>query len=572
MEPIGSKNKKSRVFLRRKNTGSDWRKWWFARWRDVDGRDREEKLCAWHGTPPTTPRGKGDDVFERSRVKAELMLEKVLASEETHKAADKIQMIQRLYELKYGAKQDEIPLASRKDNPLANSALSDAWQRLPANASSKDQRKRTVAVLDRFNDFMAEHYPRTKTVAAVTAEQFRDFLNSEAARGITPRTWNATLSFLRSSLLALRCESVGVMDYLAKVKKKEETPVNRDALSEAEIATVLEAAIADDAERAADEFEVFPLLFTAFATALRRGDVCTLKWECVKQDDHLPEIRTIAAKTGARVFIPISPRLAEVLEGQAKKAGGRRQGFVFPEVAAIYNESEAARSRLDSRLKRVFRRAGFSSSTDVVGTHPAAHDNADAIAKVAAGMTQAEWTEARKDKGLEILRAHLEGKSGKAIAQGLGISRASVSEYLHAMEEVGNVALVSAPVGARPMVADRHDGESRLHRGSKIGFHTARTSFIQAADNAGFPLSKLALITGHKLPGVIPKHYLPNPDKEVLRNLYLDKMPTILVGNRSTESSSIPAELARMLATASPKQLAKVKAVLANMLRKGGDK
>lgn len=35
---MGNKQEKSRVFLRRNNAGTAWRKWWFAKWRAVDGR------------------------------------------------------------------------------------------------------------------------------------------------------------------------------------------------------------------------------------------------------------------------------------------------------------------------------------------------------------------------------------------------------------------------------------------------------------------------------------------------------------------------------------------------------
>ena len=100
----------------------------------------------------------------------------------------------------------------------------------------------------------------------------------------------------------------------------EEDGESREAFSEKELEQIMEKA---------SPF-IRSIFLVGFFTALREGDISTLRWSDVLWDQGI--IRRKLLKTGATVEIPIMPPLAAFLREQA----GRDSEFVLPEHAAMY--------------------------------------------------------------------------------------------------------------------------------------------------------------------------------------------------------------------------------------------
>lgn len=558
---------------------------WWGFWQ-ADGRRHEVSVCKWRGTPPPKGAGKhakGDEEFEKSRWEAEQEFKKMTSEERSE--ADRTVLVAKIHAARYGGRVERVKISD----------LWARWEALPHKAG-EERRRRVCSILNRFERFMRANYPRITEAGALTAEHFKAFLDdvdkwgiagkkkdeasgkrSKNARtipaedrgGVSARTWNDVLFTLRSVLGKVDGQGTGFRDYLEKLPFRDETTIHRRPFTEAELEAIYSAAAEIDPE-------LRPVIVAAACTALRRGDVAQLRWEDVDMAGGFCTVKT--AKTGETVEIPIFPPFMAVLREAKKK---RRDGvpYVFPKIALAYR---ADRNSLDRRLKKVLAAAGFVRPEKVKagGKYPAPPSPADAVAAVDAGMRGARWSEARRKKGLAILQRHLSGEDGRTIASALGVARGAVSTYLHDMEMLGQIALVSPPKAetpARPILAAFRDGEQRRNRGSLVGWHGFRTSFCSLALAAGIPMELLVRITGHRTVAIVEKYY-NQAKREQTRRAFSAAMSKAIAGpaeatnNASSEELvAVPADvakLAEMLAGASPEQLKKVE----KMLKKGAGK
>ena len=548
----------------------------------VDGVRKVVTLNLWHGTPPGPGEEHGDAKFERSRGTAEKLFED--AREGKRSEEEKIVLAQKVHAARYGRKIKRAKIAD----------LVARWEALPHKADlTEGRRARVHAVLRRFETFMAERFPRVKDCGALEAEHFKAFFadvekhgipgakrqaaisedgeeDGEDGGGVSARTWNDVLEILRGLLKKVDEYSPGFQEYLKPLKRREEKTVHRRPFTGEELEAVFAAAATVDPE-------LRPVLIADACTALRRGDVARLRWDDVDMDADLVTVKT--TKTGETVEIPIFPPFRLVLEEAARK---RRKGvpFVFPEIALAYR---AGPGELDRRLRKVLAAAGFVRPEKVdAAKYPAPDSPADAVAMVDAGMRGARWSEARRQKGLAILQRHLNGEQGREIAAAMGIARGAVSTYLHDMETLGEVALVSPAkleTPRRATLAERRDGETRKHRGSLCGWHSFRTTFCSLGLANGVSMDTLRRITGHRTAEIVEKYY--NQAKREQARRELAAMPKAISGavkraetaerEAPVELEAVPADvakLAKMLAGADAAQLAKVRAIL----KKGGDK
>lgn len=577
----GTENE-GRVFLKRDADGY-WRARWYGRWM-ANGKSRETSLCAWQGTPPENPaKEEGNAAFEQSRERARKQLK--AAMEGPRDADEELRDAQKIHALRYGYKIDRVKIAD----------LSAQWDALPHKADlSEERRERVHSVLGRFRDFMASRFPGVTECGALLPEHFQAFLEDVDKRGIprkearkakkavpeaeqggvSARTWNDVLEILRGVLRKVDGQSKGFRDYLANLPKKDESTIHRRPFTGEELNAIFAAAKDVDPE-------LHPVIVAAACTALRRGDVCRLRWSDVDMADGWVTVKT--SKTGETVEIPVFPPFMAVL---TEAAAVRRKGvpFVFPKVAFAYQRNADS---LNVRLRRVLAAAGFvrPEKLEAAGKYPAPPSPGDAVEMVDAGMRRGRWTEARRQKGLAILQKHLEGMDGKAIAAAMDISRGAVSTYLHEMETLAEIALVTPPKRenpARATLAEARDGEQRKQRGSLCGWHSFRTTFCTLALANGVPMELLTRITGHRTAEIVLKHY-DRRGRDAMRKAIGEAMPNAIagaVGSGRTRAAaarprqgeadaeivqSLPPGLAALLDKATPEQLEKV----TDMLKRG---
>lgn len=554
------------VFIRR--TASGIAPYWFGLWNE-DGKRHETSLCRWEGTPPAPGQKKGDAVFEESRGKAKAIFKRIREGEKSREEEKAIE--KKILAARYGGRVVRVKLAD----------LAARWDALPHKADlTEGRRERVHSVLRRFVGFMADRFPNVTEAGGLTAEHFQAFLADVDASGVSARSWNDYLSTLRGVLGKVDGNSRGFREYLAELPKRTENPIHRRPFDGAELDAILAAAAEVDPE-------LRPALVAAACTALRRGDVCRLRWNAVDMAEGFVTVKT--SKTGETVEIPIFPPFRAVLEEAARK---RKKGvpYVWPKIALAYSRNADG---LNHRLNRVLSAAGFAvpkrhgeAPSLGGGKYPAPEDAEAAAAMVEDGMEREGWRNASKAKARRILALHLEGRNGKEIAEALNVSRATVSEFLHAMEDAGRIALVSEQkrdIPARATLADAQDGEQRKQRGSLCGWHSFRTTFCTLALANGVPMDILRKITGHRTAEIVLKHY-DRRGRDAMRKAIGGAMPKAIAGavapsaaptpaapadGDALEAVALPPELAGMLSKASPAQLAKVAAVLKG---KGGRK
>ena len=180
-----------------------------------------------------------------------------------------------------------------------------------------------------------------------------DFLKREENRGVSAKTYNSTLIFLRSCFEALK-EDAGIpKNPFAGIPTRDGETVFRKPFSVEELKLITDAAKADPF--------IYPLIITGMCTAMRRGDCCTLLRESVDLAGGFVTVKT--SKTGETVQIPIFPLFREVLVKAMAEPSPRPKPphYVFPALEAHYQINP---DHLTDRVRRVMKAAGFFDPED----------------------------------------------------------------------------------------------------------------------------------------------------------------------------------------------------------------
>lgn len=150
---------------------------------------------------------------------------------------------------------------------------------------------------------------------------------------LSPSTINRFHKTLRE-VFSLLSEDAGLYSNpFALVPMLDEEQETREAFTEKELEQIMQKA---------PPF-IRAIFLVGFFTALREGDISTLRWSDVLWDQGI--IRRKLLKTGAIVEIPIMPPLASFLREQV----GKDAEYVLPEHAAMYNDNP---SGISYRVKK----------------------------------------------------------------------------------------------------------------------------------------------------------------------------------------------------------------------------
>lgn len=320
----------------------DWKKtsqWWYGRFTE-NGRTKLVNLdIKIAGKRPKRIQANGpgvDPAFLHSRSRA--LQKHDTLRDEIRKKQNLEELQQRIIELKTGGRFKPVKLAD----------LADSWARIPRKREPDERYAgQCKAGLRRFAAFIVQRFPSVDDLAAVTREHVAAFMEKEAARGVSPKTWNDTLKLLRGTFKHLQPEADAYRRYLIATPTRESETVNRAPFAPAELKAVLDATQGDEFAR--------PVIVTGVCTAMRRGDVCLLKWADVDLERGFITVKT--AKTGQTVTIPIFPLLNDELQKQK----GNGSEYVFPDQAAMY---QANPDGITWRIRKVLAEAGFKDKAD----------------------------------------------------------------------------------------------------------------------------------------------------------------------------------------------------------------
>jgi integrase len=426
--------------------------------------------------------------------------------------ADQGALFERALSYKYGITIESVPLAK----------LVDAWDHIPRKRKpSAFHRSNCHRILSRFVAFMTTNWPDVTELGGVKSEHVRKFLEEEENRNVSARTWNVTLTILRSAFAKLDENAEAYRRYLAKLPTKDEGTIHRKPYTPEEMKSILDAA------KASDEL-MFRMIVTAFCSGLRRGDLCRLKWRDVDIKAGFVSVKT--NKTGERIEFPILPLLSGVMECAKRDTGGKSDGYVFPEAAKAYAENPQS---LDIRLKKVLALAGFRLEADdedapALPVLPEAELRKKALAVVAQFQT-----ERARAKAKQIFEGYMSGLTVPEVAHALKISKGIVSTRLNEIQDKVGAAVfrrdqINTPAFRGVTVAPMdEDAGPRLKRASLRGWHSFRTSFITQALSAGIPMELVRRVTGHSTVDVVLKHYF-KPGREDFSKAINAAMPKFL--------------------------------------------
>lgn len=314
----------------RKGPDGTIRTWWYGRYK-VNGR----RIChnlevAVSGKPPKSLslRDLGDSAFERSRALAQAKLDSLTG--EAHDKRNAVRLVEKLYNIQTGEHIQSVPMAR----------LPEEWTRIPRRRTiAKCYVAQSIGALNRFVGFIKKRWPQATDITHVSRSMARDFLEAEAERGVSPRTWNESMKLMRSAMKHLL--PPGGVNPFDGFPSRELATIFRKPFSTDELNAIIEAAQPDDFIR--------PIIVTGICTAMRRGDCCQLRWADVDMGTRFINVKT--SKTGQSVSIPIFPLLYDELV-RRKKVGE----FVFPEQAEMYRTNAGG---ITDRVRKVLACAGF---------------------------------------------------------------------------------------------------------------------------------------------------------------------------------------------------------------------
>ena len=488
------------------------------------------------GTPPVSGKASdyGDAAFEQSRQRALAVLSE--AADQHQSEADQEKLVQKIHELRYGVKVKTTPL----------SEIASRWEGLPRkNKLSAKHIDKCRAIFKRFVHFMAEYAPNAQDLGAVTGDQVRAFMEAEDGRGISNGTWNETLIMLKGIFRQLEPYADAWRSYLEKQPTKDRNVVHREPFTVEEITAIVDAADAVP--------EIKPLIITALCTAMRKGDVCQLRWRDVDLKHGFITVKT--SKTGSTVDIPIFPMLRIELEKARSGRDMKLGDFVFPAAASLYRTNPYG---LNWRLQSVLERAGFIDPVKLDRIKGQQAKQAKLVslspnALLRRGMAIIEikkMTACRRERMKQIFTRYLRGDSVKKIAAELPTGVGTVSLHLGELERMTGAAIVRRPeipsVIRGSTLAEKIEGISRKNRATLKGWHSFRTTWITLALSAGVPMELVCRVTGHAAADVVLKHYF-HPGREQFRMALQSAMPQLLLNGEEDRQ----AEAVRILRSSS---------------------
>lgn len=223
-----------------------------------------------------------------------------------------------------------------------------------------------------FIDYMSEHYPDVKKLSDVQkrhAEEYIQYIreNGRFNKKVNYKKGSNKTDYIRTGNLSNKsCNTfqqtisevfdklhsdAGLIENPFKgIPKINNESESREAFTEKELKLIA---------KNADNF-IKPIFVIGIATALREGDICTLKWSEVNLKKNL--IRRKTTKTKRFVEIPILPPLKSFLIEQQNVSGD--SDYVLPDQAKMYLENSTG---IAYRVKSFLESIGIETTKRVSG-------------------------------------------------------------------------------------------------------------------------------------------------------------------------------------------------------------
>jgi len=448
----------------------------------------------------------GSKEFERSRGAAQAAHDRILAE---YRARDNdAKLAERIIEHRQGHKRTTHRVAD----------MVALFERIPRRRKPGEAYLKQCRLICQM---FTESFPNRKESSPldrVSAAAVASFMAQQEARNASVRTWNSYYECLKSVFRTYAPHSPAYLDYFCKTPRRTDNPIHRRPFSASDLAAILEAARGQP---------ICDLIVTAACTGMRRGDVAKLRWKSVDLAGGFLTVKT--EKTGNMIDVPILPQLEAVL--RQRTADDKKGEFVFPWAEAIYRKRPDV---LDRLLREVLHKAGFVADEEAVRASGTPTPPAEELLRMGRALIpQLKIGRAKRERITAVFEKYMAGATVPAIAQGMDLSRGTVSGLLKEMSDhlhhpiIRGKRVPEPPAVVRGTLLAEAEG-SRLRRASLHGWHAMRTTFITTALSAGVPIELVRRVTGHTTTDVVLRHYFkPGRDefKKAMLAALSDRMP-----------------------------------------------
>jgi integrase len=292
---------------------------------------------------------------------------------------------------------------------------------------------------------------------------------------------------------------------------------NRVPLSPHEVERLLVAA--------KDDEMMYDLIVCALSTGLRKGDICSLRWDGVDLSANSLKITT--SKTQTDLYLPILPLLKTVLERRVA-IKGKRSLYVFP---AAHQMEQDNPSGITWRIKKLFATA-FAPAAQAKAIEDDQRRKtslSSSIPEVIEKIKGASMLDSKKEKVITVLNLYLAGLNYPEMQSKTGISKGAISEFLHEAQEISKIDFLPVKKNLKQLVTEvtRVERPFGSRAASKYDFHALRTTFVTLALSAGISVEILKALTGHATVEIVMRHYF-KPKGSDFADQLTKAMPKVL--------------------------------------------
>lgn len=496
---------------------------------------------------------RGDVWFEESRAKAEEAYAKLKANPPQPKMIDLGEAFNKGFKAQKKHKYRTVKITDILKNydaifasigtPVADTPYAN-WQRGIVERFVKWWRDSKKSMKTPFYDVTPEEGQAFITYLAKEEDDGRRITTTtlERMKAHMIRTFKAFCPYVRSNPFEMKLKA-----------STDEEVIHREPLAEDEMNLVLQTAQNTDPL-------MYELIVTGLCTALRKGDICTLKWSSITDAEwelngeiKKGSIRLRTHKTGEPVNIPIFPLFGIVLT--KRQSEHKTSPFVFPEAEQLYHSDPSALTR---RIKQVFARALGEKKGAFIEDAPTAEEISpkDALPLVMKALESAKIQRNTRANILKIMPLYAGGMTYRKIKEVTACNMATISGTLKQAEKISGTKFIAS--SKRPpsklQMEKAIDKVTRTQRkvgmkaASTYDFHCLRTTFVTLAAKNKIPLETVRLITGHTDTRMLEEYYnraqgvdLASTFAKAMPAILMQDIPTPMLCNGTCDEPTLPA-------------------------------
>ena len=210
-------------------------------------------------------------------------------------------------------------------------------------------------VTNGFKNWLAKNHEEVTYLHEVTPAMAEEYATHLWASGVSPRTYNGAIKFLRAMFKVLKTRAGLASNAWEDIPNQDSETEGRRNLTTEELSEVCSKA----------EGSLRYMFAVGLYTGLRLGDVATLEWKEVDFGKH--KIRRKPAKTRRKskvLSIPLHPVLEAMLK-ELKKKAKRGAVYLFPEEAELHAKGQS--SAITRRIQDHFKACGIQTTEQATG-------------------------------------------------------------------------------------------------------------------------------------------------------------------------------------------------------------